>query len=501
MKPTALCLPLALALAACKPQVPEGPAPDALDLLLQPAFEATVERNIEELKASQAMAEAELPSGREPGSGELPALVEMFQTQRGRMREVPLTEVRTIGEGALPELLAMNADETLAGDRRNAALHLAFAVGTPAAIERVVEVLEEAREPWRRRYAAWLLGQTDDDRFLLRMLLVLRYEKDGETVVWLAEALARHGNYSGLAGLDTVISGGGPAAELARTKQGELVAEAALGLADVEALAELWSSPESHDRLDHEPSDALRLAAWVELGELSQERFQLRGVDDARFVLCRTGPWGARLVAEGLVDEDSYIRVHAAQVLERMGARARPVAAGLHPLLTDPLTAHAAAEALGSLRNPDSLPLLRAALAAHHPHELRVAAAHGLGKFGSGEAAVDLLAVVDAEESPADLRLAAAGALLRCGDGQDAALVLARGMTDSTGDPQGCEVYLGSWIEQGVESGTEGFAALQEAWAALEGPPPLLRTAEDTASRLEQRARLLQDFLSPGSED
>ena len=92
-------------------------------------------------------------------------------------------------------------------------------------------------------------------------------------------------------------------------------------------------------------------------------------------------------------------------------------------------------------------------------------------------------------------------ALLRCGDGQDAALVLARGMTDSTGDPQGCEVYLGSWIEQGVESGTEGFASLQEAWAALEGPPPLLRTAEDTASRLEQRARLLQDFLSPGSED
>lgn len=498
LPPTALAvLPLLLCahgLGGCAPPAPEAPAPDVLDAIVLPTFEPRVRARIEELSA-RLEASREQAAGRQPGDGELEALAEMFLGARGRMRDVPLAEVRAIGDGALEPLVAMNADESLSGELRNAALHLAFAVGTPAALEAVVGVLETAREPWRRRYAAWLLGQTDDDRVLLRMVLVLRYEKDGETVVWLAEALARHGNYSGLPGLERIASGGGPASELARTKQGELLAEAALGLPDIAALEALWDSADSHDRLDPEPSDALRLAAWIELGELSSERFQLRGVDDARFVLCRTGPWGARLVSEALVDEDPYVRLHAAQVLERMGERALPVADHLLALLPDSLSGPAAAEALGAIGARQALPHLRAALRPHRPHELRMGAAHGLGSLGEEAAAPDLRALVEAEDTPDDLRLAAAAALARCGDGERALPVLVAGMQDEYGDPQGCEVALEHWLEERAGKALEGSVELLERWRALEGPPPLLRTRDDTRTRLEERASLLREAL------
>ena len=401
---------LAVLLGACAPETPEGPVLDVLDALAAPVFEQRVAQRIAQFEARlrDAQEEREVAS-RVPEEGELLSLVEFFQSSRGRMRNVPLAEAALMGDAALPELRAMNGDESLSGDARNAALHLAYGVGTPAALEAVVEVLESAGEPWRRRYAAWLLGQTDDDRFLLRMLLPLRYEKDGATVCWLAEALACHGNYSGLEGLANIVSQGGAGGELARAKQGELVASAVVGLETVAALEGVWSSSESHEKLDHQPSDALQLAAWNELAELSSERFQLRGVDDARFVLCRTGPWGARLVAEALTDADAFVRLHAAQVLERMGARARPVVAAMHPLLRDSRTSHAVAEALGAIGAPESLPLLLAALRAHRPHELRVAAAQALGRFGDPAAASELRRLMEDDASPTDLRLAGRG--------------------------------------------------------------------------------------------
>ena len=490
-----------LLLPACGPAPePEGPPPDELDALGAPVFSARVRERIAELEALvRAADEAREAADRAPEEGELASLVEMFQTSRGRMREVPLAETALMGDAALEELLAMNADEELSGDARNAALHLAFAIGTPAALDAVVSVLESASEPWRRRYAAWLLGQTDDDRYLLRMLLPLRYEKDPETVCWLAEALAKHGNYAGLEGLASVVEQGGDGAQLALAKQAELVASAVLGLSEVGELEALWASAEAHEKLDREPSDALRLEAWREVAELSQERFQLRGVDDARFVLCRTGPWGARLVAEALADEDPYIRLHAAQVLERMGGRARPVVGALQTLLRDPRTAHAVAEALGAVGDPSSLALLLAALRPHRAHELRVGAAHGLGKLADPAAAAELSRLVTDEAEPLDLRLAAAGALASCGEGRTAARFLARGMEDPLGDPQGCEVALGQWIASEAEAGSEGFDTILGSWRDLEGPPALLRTAEDTRARLAARAALVRDFLETPS--
>ncbi len=486
--------PLLLLLTCCAPAEPEGPAPDALEALDQPVFEGRVAARIAEFEGLTAGTQPEVEQ-RIPEKGELPALVELFVSGPANLRELTLDDMASMGAEAVPELLALSGDESIEPAARNAALHLALGTRSPAGLAAVVQVLESALEPWRRREAAWLLGQTDDDRMLLRMLLVLRYEKDSETVVWLSQALAHHGNYAGLDALGGVATQGTDVAELARTKQSEIVANFEPAVPDAKALAELWSSAKSHEVFLREPSAELRLAAWRELAELSSERFQLRGVDDARFVLCRTGPWGARLVAEALLDADPFVRLHATQVLERMGARARPLAQKLHPLLRDPRTAHAVAEALGAIGAPESLPLLLAALDERHHYELRVAAAHGLARMRNDTAASQLRSLMQAEAVPSDLRLAAAGALLMCTDDRNAADLLVWGMEDELGDPLGCEVTLGKWIESSAESGVEGFETLNEEWKQLSGPAPLLRTPSDTQTRLAKRTELVRTFL------
>lgn len=486
--------PLALVLTCCAPAESEVPAADALGALEQPVFEERVAARIAELEGLAAGAQAQVEL-RIPEQGELPALVEMFVSGPANLRELTFDDMAGMGAEAVPELLALSNDESLEPAARNAALHLALATRSPAGLEALVQILESAVEPWRRREAAWLLGQTEDDRMLLRMLLVLRYEKDSETVVWLSRALAHHGNYAGLAALAGVAAQAGEAAELARTKQSEIVAQVEPAVADAQELEELWNSAKSHEVFRREPSAQLRLAAWRELAELSSERFQLRGVDDARFVLCRTGPWGARLVAEALVDADPFVRLHATQVLERMGARARPLAPKLHSLLRDPRTAHAAAEALGAIGAPESLPLLLAALNEQHSYELRVAAAHGLARMRDEAGAPKLRSLMQAEAVPSDLRLAAAGALLLCTGDRNAADLLVWGMEDEFGDPLGCEVSLGKWIASSAEAGVEGFETLNEEWEQLSGPPPLLRTPSDTQTRLTKRTALVRAFL------
>jgi len=197
------------------------------------------------------------------------------------------------------------------------------------------------------------------------------------------------------------------------------------------------------------------------------------------------------------------------RVLERMGARARPVVGALHPLLADPRTAHAVAEALGAIGAPESMPLLLAALAPGRSHELRVGAAHGLGRLGDAErvgdpaierAATALRSLSEGEDTPEDLRLAAASALLSCADDPDAARLLARGMGAEgavAGDPQGCEVMLERWIVERAGADEEGFGDLLETWRTLDERPALLRTAEDTRARLDARSALVLDFLEP----
>ena len=55
-------------------------------------------------------------------------------------------------------------------------------------------------------------------------------------------------------------------------------------------------------------SDAQLREVWDLVLDMSGETFQLRPVDDARYVLSRLGPWCAREVASALTDEDPWLR-------------------------------------------------------------------------------------------------------------------------------------------------------------------------------------------------
>ena len=112
--------------------------------------------------------------------------------------------------------------------------------------------------------------------------------------------------------------------------QGQLDAIAArLELSAEEARA-LWNSIDARRLPQPTPSPRLRAAVWNLVAELSSEHFQLRGVDDARYILARMGPW----VAEEIAPARQVLLVTGQpQRLGQLGGEHcwAPLAAGLSP--------------------------------------------------------------------------------------------------------------------------------------------------------------------------
>ena len=119
---------------------------------------------------------------------------------------------------------------------------------------------------------------------------------------------------------------------------------------------------------------------WRLVSDLSGEHFQLRGVDDARFILSRLGPWSAAEFAAALEDDDPYVRLHVAQVLERMGPVAAPRAASRRRCWTGatPWRAPPRRPWRRSPRGPPRPPSPPASTGTP-PHEVRVALVRGSG--------------------------------------------------------------------------------------------------------------------------
>jgi len=89
------------------------------------------------------------------------------------------------------------------------------AVDTPAAAEALLALLESSRtalepEPWLYAQCAWQLGRTGQEWVLPRLVLCLKYEKDGQTAVWIADSAARMGVLAGLDALFAVQRGTRP---------------------------------------------------------------------------------------------------------------------------------------------------------------------------------------------------------------------------------------------------------------------------------------------------
>ncbi len=359
-------------------------------------------------------------------------------------------------------------------------------------------------DPTVRAFASWALipaAELEGSGAAVPALLRrLKYEKDTMALLWAARALAAHDNLSGLPTL-TAIAGAGVEASDAANQQLYEVVRLHTGREDVTAedadrLMADWAAGK-RSRSSAAPT-SLRGEVWTLISDLSGEHFQLRGVDDARFILSRLGPWAAAELGAALEDDDEYVRLHAAQVLERMGPRGGGAAPSLELALHDSSdgVAGAAAEALASVAPAAAGAPLAARLDEAPPHEVRVALIRGLGRTDAPPVAL-LLTAFEAESAPADLRLAAAEGLIAAQEEQACLPWLASAMTQRFGDPAGAEALVGRWLA-GIDAQDPDlghWALLRPSWEDLGPRHAIIHTADQARERRAGRAQLLADHL------
>jgi len=486
--------------AACREKAapaPEPPPPPELEGVVRERL-AALERQVEpvpELPALEALDEGQ--------RADAEGLVAMLSSAKGRMREVALESAADMGAAATAVWSALARDAQRPASERTAAAELLGAQASAAAALALVELAETAREAWLRSHAYWNLGKLGDDRVLLRLLSRLKYETDPEAQTLLAEALGALDSYAGVDVLLEIESGGADEGVRARARTALAGLAERSGEPDAAALRALWHSPDAGRLSESAPSKALELELWRRVDELSDEHFQLRGVDDARFALSHLGAWAVPHVAAALVERDAHTRLHAAQVLERTGARARAAGPALVAALDDPELAPAAAEALGAVGFEEGFAALAQRAARGNALELRVAAARGLGRTGSAVARETLLALFADAAEDADLRRTCASGLVHLGEGARVARFLAAELTGELGDPAGAERALGEWLERGAREEREGFAAALAEWRALDPQAPgnTILSNEAVRERRVARAAFLAgelEALAPG---
>lgn len=398
-------------------------------------------------------------------------------------------DIEGVGAEMLPVLVRGLQDDERPALERKALIDLGAALPSAEMAAVLCEVAADAEEAWLRRYAVWALevhrSAEGADAIVPRLLLRLKYEPDGEALGWILRTLWGYGYPAAL--------------ERARAR--------AESLGDAAGRASLQASLAGYDGLEPPaeptPSQALLGETWLWISDLSGAHFQLRGVDDARYVLSTLGPWAGAVLAEALEDDDDYVRLHTAQVLERMGPRGRSAAGSLGAALEDPNGAvrGAAAEALVAVAGDEAGPRLLARLGAAPPvpYEDRVALSRAIANLPTPPSS-RLREVFDSSPGD-DLRLACAGGLLRTGD--DAALewILDR-IRSSSGDPAGAEATIGRWLA-GPASEVEGLlepAAALEAWTAHDAGGAVIHSAAQAGARRRARAAAIERLRTLGDQ-
>lgn len=389
-------------------------------------------------------------------------------------------------------------------------IDLSLASPTAAIAAEVANVAATHEEDWLRRYAAWALGnfaETDGaDQVIPLLIRRLKYERDAEALVWVSSTLAAFGNYAGTQRLyDTTSQPLGDAAGDAARGQLAIVLERAAAplqleeTPDTDTVLAAWTDGRlGRDRAT--VSDALLGEVWLLVADLSGEHFQLRGVDDGRHTLSLLGPWAAGELALALEDDDEYVRLHTAQVLERMGPRGQAAFDSLVAALHDPHDAvcGAAAETLVSItRGTPEAEGARAALldrmSGRCPYEIKVACVRALAHMDAS--AIPVAELTDLFETTplSDLRLAAAPGLLAAGSEDLVLPWLIDELEAPVGDPAGAEAVLGDWLEQ---ADSEVARASLEAWQSHAAPMSVVHTAAQAKARRAARAGAMREALS-----
>ena len=418
-------------------------------------------------------------------------LLDTLGSPRASMREVALAELRQRGDPVVGSLAGALADASLPDALRSAAVEALSILDTPASVDVLVRTLTQSGTPWIRSQCAWRLGDSGQDRFQPRILLRLRYESDDETAIWLGSALARQGNYAGIDGMLVVLARA-RTPELAQLALGELARLAGeAGAADGAELRRQWELGElERRRPPPAPSRELLHQAWKNIESLKE--WDLRVVDDRRFMLSRSNVWVVELLAQALHEEDVYVRVHAAQCLERMGPRAAGALGELLQALDEPRLAPAAAAALGALREAGACERLETCLVGRDV-ELACAAARALGQIGAARSGGPLRRAFSSGGTP-DLRQAAAESLLALEDPDTVEVLRFLGgrLADPLAESAAAEAALGAWLARRAAVDAARFAPRLQAWRDADGlPAGAIATREQAAARLAQRAALV----------
>jgi HEAT repeat protein len=414
--------------------------------------------------------------------------------EKGKLRALGLKDLASIGPPTVPILDALVDEQDLQPEARLSALEALGAIDDPRSADALVRRvdIERVREAWIRAQCAFQLANQTSDHILLPLLAKLKYETDGETVIWIAAVLAKHANFAGFDGL-RVLSASAATPEVSAQAQAMLVKLTQdAGFGDPEELYRTWLGPDETHRLPREePSDRLLLDTWHRIGDLAQ--FDLRIVDDARFALSRSSPWVVALLSAALHDENTYVRAHVAQVLERMGTRASSACSELRLALDEPRTAAAAATALASIGCVDAVDSLLQCLQPKTDAELRNAAAAALGRLGTSAVIAPLRALLATSE-PLDLRQAAAQSLLAQGDPTPALPILIDCLVAPGADAGAAEIALQAWLERRSAANEPGALEVLTKWKAIAGdsietPPPA-----KAARRQRAHAELLRSL-------
>lgn len=470
--------PSLLLLAACGGDGEAPPSSEPFDLA------PVVAPRVAALEA-QAPPQGPAPALEQGDAEELEGLLEMATGDNPEFVDLAYAAIREdIGPRAIGHLVGIALDSERDWPPRSAAVAFLAVLDDDRATAQLLDILEGAPEAWLRQHAAWRMVHTSADWAVPRLLKRLKYEQDPETFVWLAVALARFGNYSGLDALRDLAGRDTALANQARSQLDDLAASVQLS---PEELYRRWNSIDASTLPQPAPSSALRREVWRLVAAMNDDTIQLRGVDDARFVLCRLGPWAAVELADALADEDFHVRLHTAQVLERMGPRAVGAGPMLLRALNEPLLAPSVAEALGRVGYPGARPALEERAGAATSHELRVAAVRALGRLGLPES-LPIVHAAFAPAEPGDLRMAAATALVLLGQGDAAAAWLAAELVGEL-DAPAAELALETWLVLGAEQARTGFAEALDAWRAVRAAPPgVTPSLEQVAGRRAERA-------------
>ncbi len=430
-------------------------------------------------------------AGPPEGSALDPELVELREGLVGMVlgnpRQLKLAQgdVANLAEEMAPVLAAALGDRSRDPAELKVLIDLAKVAPSGDIAVALAWLTSEADEDWLRRYAAYGIEAhakaPGADAAIPQLFFRMKYEKDAEAAGWVARALQALGAPEAISRAEETAM--------------NLVDRGPLDL-QIEAMRLVEGTPPSGALA---PSEGLLQATWLWISELSGEHFQLRGVDDGRFVLSSLGPWAAEVFAEALEDDDAYVRLHVAQVLERMGPRGRGAFESLSAALQDPNEGvrGTAPEALVAIAGDDALGPLMARLDETTSHADRVALARALSQLGSARPLGKLKQLFEATPA-SDLKLAAAGGLLLGGETSITLPWLAKELVAPIGDRAGAESLVGQWVR--LLDGTDRAEWIQ-SWDSHGPKGSIIHGPKQVAARRRARAEWLETEVIPSLMD